>query len=108
MTSSSCAVCGASSTSGVRISRLVVEGRPLLLCRDHAAEVAAARPATFEEMRALFVGASIDVGSMIASGLMVERRSPIPRRSAEDRRAFPPRPEGRRHGFGRRATDPVD
>jgi len=108
MSESSCAVCGASSAAGVRISRLVMEGRPILLCRDHAAEVAAARPATFEEMRALFVGATLDVGAMISMGLMVERRSPVPRRGNDDRRAFPPRPEGRRRGFGRRATDPVD
>lgn len=85
-----------------------MEGRPLALCREHAATVATARPASFEELRALFVGASIDVGAMISMGLMVERRSPISRRSEADRRAFPPRPEGRRKGFGRRATDPVD
>ncbi|MEZ4294139.1 MAG: hypothetical protein R3B70_04115 [Polyangiaceae bacterium] len=108
MSSSSCAVCGASSATGVRMSRLVMEGRPLLLCRDHATVVAAARPATFEDMRALFVGAAIDMEAMIRTGLMVERRSPIPRRMAEDRRAFPPRPEGRRRGYGRRVTDPAD
>jgi len=85
-----------------------MEGRPISLCRDHARTVAVARPATIEELRALFVGAAIDIGAMIASGLMVERRSPISRRASEDRRAFPPRPEGRRHGYGRRATDPVD
>ncbi len=108
MSESSCAVCGARSGSGVRVSRLVMEGRPILLCRDHAAAVAAARPATFEDLRALFVGAAIDVGAMISMGLMVERRSPIPRRTSEDRRAFPPRPEGRRRSSGRRATDPTD
>jgi len=85
-----------------------MEGRPIPLCREHAAIVAASRPATFEELRALFVGASIDIEAMIRSGLMIERRSPIPRRDAEDRRAFPPRPEGRRKSFGRRASDPVD
>lgn len=108
MNGAACAVCGATSATGVRISRLVVEGRPLVLCRDHAAEVATARPATFEELRALFRGSAIDVGAMISSGLLVERRSPIPRRAPDDRRAFPPRPEGRRVGQGRRATDPRD
>ncbi len=106
--SDACAVCGASKAAGTKISRLVMEGRPIPLCRDHAAVVAAARPASFEELRTLFVGAKIDIAAMISHGLMVERRSPIERRTAEDRRAFPPRPEGRRHGFGRRAADPVD
>ncbi|MBK8252383.1 MAG: hypothetical protein IPK82_06905 [Polyangiaceae bacterium] len=108
MSATSCAVCGAGSTKSARMSRLVMEGRPIVLCRDHAAIVAASRPATFEEFRQLFVGASIDIEAMIRSGLMVERRSPIQRREAVDRRAFPPRPEGRRRGFGRRITDPVD
>jgi hypothetical protein len=54
------------------------------------------------------VGARIDVEAMIRTGLMVERRSPIPRRTEDDRRAFPPRPEGRRRGYGRRASDPTD
>jgi hypothetical protein len=108
MNEQACVVCGASSATGVRVCRLVMEGRPLVLCRAHAATVAAARPATFEEMRALFVGAQIDVGAMISMGLMVERRSPIARRANDDRRAFPPRPEGRRRSYGRRATDPSD
>lgn len=34
------------------------------------------------------------------------QRSLLPRR-AEDRRVFPPRPEGRRKGAGRRRADPV-
>lgn len=108
MSECQCVVCGAPMLSGNKVSRLVMEGRPLVLCRDHAAVVAAARPATFEEMRTLFVGARIDIEAMIRTGLMVERRSPIPRRTEDDRRAFPPRPEGRRHGFGRRASDPID
>jgi hypothetical protein len=37
-----------------------------------------------------------------------ERRKTPDRRASEDRRALPPRPEGRRHGGGRRKTDPVD
>ncbi|MFO0586401.1 MAG: hypothetical protein U0441_02615 [Polyangiaceae bacterium] len=106
--SDACAVCGASKAGGAKISRLVMEGRPIPLCRDHAGVVAAARPASFDELRALFVGAKIDIAAMISHGLMVDRRSPISRRGAEDRRAFPPRPEGRRRGFGRRATDPMD
>ena len=108
MSDASCAVCGSSKLNGAKISRLVMEGRPIPLCRDHASVVATARPASFEELRALFVGAAIDIEAMIRHGLMTERRSPISRRQAEDRRAFPPRPEGRRRGFGRRASDPLD
>jgi hypothetical protein len=75
---------------------VVIEGRALRLCRAHAARVAAAAPETFEALRALFRGADGD------------RRSPIPRRGFEDRRVFPPRPEGRRMSGGRRATDPAE
>ncbi|UQA61254.1 hypothetical protein [Polyangium aurulentum] len=84
------------------MSRVYVEGRSLSLCRTHAATVIAARPATFEELRALFVGISI------RRGTQVERRSPIPRRAGDDRRMLPPRPEGRRMASGRRATDRDD
>jgi hypothetical protein len=108
MSATPCAVCGSKATAGTKISRLVVEDRPIPLCREHAAVVAAARPASFEALRTLFVGATIDIEAMIRTGLMVERRSPISRRASDDRRAFPPRPEGRRRGFGRRASDPVD
>ncbi|WP_437673670.1 hypothetical protein [Sorangium sp. So ce131] len=88
-----------------RMARVVIQGRALSLCRTHAATVAVEMPATFEEMRALFVG--LKRGGQPAPGEpAVERRSPIARRSPEDRRVFPPRPEGRRIGGGRRATDP--
>jgi hypothetical protein len=80
------------------MSRVVVEGRMLSLCRDHAATVVASMPETFDDLRALFVGAGVDLAG--------ERRSPLDRRSPEDRRVFPPRPEGRRMGGGRRAGDP--
>ncbi|WP_437777957.1 hypothetical protein [Sorangium sp. So ce1097] len=86
------------------MARVVIQGRSLSLCRPHAATVAAAMPETFEEMRALFVG--LQRGQEAQDDAFVERRSPIPRRSPEDRRVFPPRPEGRRLSGGRRATDP--
>jgi hypothetical protein len=108
MSETPCAVCGSAKAGGSKISRLVMEGRPIPLCRQHAAIVAAARPASFEELRTLFVGATLDIEAMIRTGLMVERRSPISRRDSDDRRAFPPRPEGRRRGFGRRVSDPAD
>lgn len=88
-----------------RMARVVIQGRALCLCRTHAATVAAAMPETFEEMRALFVGVRRS-GEPLPADVPFERRSPIPRRSLEDRRVFPPRPEGRRMGGGRRATDP--
>ncbi|AKT43960.1 hypothetical protein [Chondromyces crocatus] len=103
--STRCAVCGGEERPGSGLLRVIVELRTLLLCRSHAATVMAAMPETFEELRALFVGAVPTMDS-IYSGL--ERRSPISRRAPEDRRAFPPRPEGRRRASGRRATDMAD
>jgi hypothetical protein len=37
-----------------------------------------------------------------------ERRKIPDRRARDDRRGLPPRPEGRRHGGGRRKGDPVE
>src|SRR5262245_35765955 len=98
-----CAVCGERARNVTRMSKVVVEGRALELCSAHAATVVAAMPETFEDLRALFVG----MGGGPGAGVR-ERRSPIPRRVGDDRRVFPPRPEGRRKNGGRRATDPVD
>ena len=91
-------MCAGPAAPGTRMSRVVVEGRALQLCRTHAATVVAAMPETFEDLRGLFVGAGVDL----------ERRSPIERRAPEDRRVFPPRPEGRRNSAGRRAGDARD
>jgi hypothetical protein len=94
-----CVVCAASGqvrTSPNRLSRVIVQGRTIHLCREHAARVAIRMPTTWDELRAIFAGAT-------------ERRSPIPRRiDSTDRRLFPPRPEGRRRSFGRRNIDPID
>lgn len=110
-----CAVCGARAALGTRMSKVVVEGRALELCRTHASTVVAAMPETFEDLRALFVDAGVDLharachdGGSTAKPPGSERRSPIHRREPEDRRVFPPRPEGRRHSSGRRAGDPRD
>ncbi|HEY4117911.1 MAG TPA: hypothetical protein VGM56_08650 [Byssovorax sp.] len=100
-----CGVCGAKTGQGARMSRVVIEGRTLELCRTHAANVLAEMPETFEELRAMFVGVALDVDAMIRLGTMIERRSPIPRRDDDDRRVFPPRLEGRRMATGRRAAD---
>lgn len=102
-----CAVCGASAPGATGMSRVIIQGRALWLCLDHATTVAVAMPETFEQMRALFVQpAAADDG--IARGSMADRRSPIDRRRRDDRRVFPPRAEGRRMAYGRRATDPID
>jgi hypothetical protein len=101
-----CAVCGPGAAGG-RMSRVVVEGRTLQLCRAHAATVVAAMPETFEDLRGLFVGTGADLDRPPALPFP-ERRSPIERRTPEDRRVFPPRPEGRRLGSGRRAGDARD
>lgn len=100
-----CAVCGCEERSGAGLSRVIIQMRVLLLCRTHAATVVAAMPETFEELRALFAGAAPLAAAAYAGP---ERRSPITRRAPEDRRVFPPRPEGRRRNGGRRASDPLD
>ena len=108
---SCCAVCGSAATAGARMSRVVIEGRSLELCQSHTATVVSAMPETFEDLRALFVGVTaIDATPLTAppSSQTEERRSPIDRRGVENRRTFPPRPEGRRRDDGRRATDPRD
>jgi hypothetical protein len=64
-----------------------------VLCREHAGMVAIHMPKTWDDFRAIFIG-------------KVDRRSPIPRRLENDnRRVFPPRPEGRRASYGRRKVD---
>jgi|GEM_PF-528106 len=104
-TTERCAVCGCEERPGARLSRVIIQMRALLICRAHAATVVAAMPETFEELRALFVGV-VAVGDGTYTG--PERRSPLSRRTPDDRRIFPPRPEGRRRSSGRRATDPCD
>lgn len=103
-TVSRCAACGTTDPLGASMSRVVVDGVALSLCRAHAAMVAASLPATFEELRAVFRG--IETPLLAGAGPQgVERRSPIARRAELDRREFPPRPEGRRASSGRRAGD---
>jgi len=68
-----------------------VAERTLTLCRAHAL-VLKGPLADTNELRALF----LETGG---------RRSLVGRREALDRRAFPPRPEGRRRGRDRRQSD---
>jgi hypothetical protein len=74
--------------SGV-IRRVLVEDRVVALCDVHAEAVLGSGVETIAALRALF----------IESG---GTRSLVPRRAPLDRRVFPPRPEGRRLGTGRR------
>ena len=79
-----------------RISRVTIQARSMMLCREHAGQVAIHMPKTWEDFRAIFIGS-------------IDRRSPIPRRvDNDDRRVFPPRPEGRRISSGRRSVDDGD
>lgn len=100
-----CAACGTTDALGVSTSRVVVDGRTVALCRPHAAMVAASLPRTFEELREVFAGLESPLHGADAPPGGRERRSPISRRDAQDRREFPPRPEGRRMRAGRRASD---
>jgi hypothetical protein len=79
------------------MSRVVIQGRSLELCQAHASTVVEAMPKTFEDLLSLF-----------ADVIRAEPRSTKDRRAALDRREFPPRPEGRRLGFGRRAADSLE
>lgn len=93
----SCAVCGGGDSIRGRMSRVVIQGHALELCPPHATTVVAAMPKTFSDLLSLFVGV-----------IRAEPRSTKDRRAALDRREFPPRPEGRRLGFGQRGADPRD
>jgi hypothetical protein len=96
-----CVVCAARGRarrpSPDKISRVTIQHRTLLMCREHAGMVAIKMPRTWDDLRSLFSAPA-------------ERRSPIVRRTemSEDRRVFPPRPEGRRVKQGRRQSDPAD
>ena len=91
-----CAVCNTETPSN-KISRVVIEGHTIPLCREHAAAVATRMPRSFDELRELFR----ETGAEHPDA----RRSRLERRGSDDRRVFPPRPEGRRMEGGRRATD---
>jgi hypothetical protein len=83
-----CEVCGAAASAA---STLDDGLRRVVLCRAHAESAREAGAASIEAVRALFV----------ESG---GRRALLARR-ADERRLFPPRPEGRRLARGRRKTD---
>lgn len=93
MTSATKAVpCDVCHETGRQRTRLVFGERVVHLCPLHARVALRAEPTTLDELRALF-------------RVEGEQRSPLPRRAVQDRRMFPPRPEGRRVSDGRRASD---
>lgn len=88
-----CEVCSSPKPkAGRKLRRMLVGDRLVCLCDDHAKRVADAAPETPEQLLELFP----EPGG---------RRSLLDRRAPLDRRIFPPRPEGRRHGDGRRRRD---
>jgi hypothetical protein len=88
-----CEVCAAlGRTATGRNRRVLVGDRRVTLCRAHALVLEGLPLAGTDELRTLFR----EPGG---------KRSLVDRREALDRRAFPPRPEGRRRGGGRRPGD---
>jgi hypothetical protein len=85
----SCEVCGESVGA---LLRLDVGTRRIVLCQAHAERATIAGAASAEAVRALFIE---DAG----------RRALVSRRAEDERRVFPPRPEGRRIARGRRDAD---
>ncbi len=93
-----CPICGESDPAQVR--KVVVNNRDVFLCQLHATVVSRAKPASIEELKGLIRREREMNGK--------DRRAPIDRRGTQpDRRVFA-RPEGRRMGWGRRASDPRD
>jgi hypothetical protein len=92
----SCEVCAslaaATATTAHKLRRVLVDGRIVALCEEHARLARSASVESIAELSRLFTEPD-------------GRRSLVPRRSPLDRRVFPARPEGRRASFGRRGTD---
>jgi hypothetical protein len=96
-----CEICTGTFLSGGKVPtsagpmrRLFVEGRIVALCPEHAEAALAEGVERVQDLCASFREAS-------GARSLIDRRSPL------DRRLFPPRPEGRRRGRGRRDTDPT-
>lgn len=100
LTEAPCVACNVILPSS-KLSRVVIDGRTVLFCREHASKIATRMPRTYEDLRRLF----LEEGQQGAQGDQPARRSVLERRGNDDRRAFPPRPEGRRMEGGRRAGD---
>ena len=84
-----CAVCPETDD----LTGVIVAGTEILLCEKHIVKLGDTSPSSFDDLTEFFAALGSD------------RRSE-PNRRTEDRRAFPPRPEGRRYNMGRRDDDP--
>ncbi len=83
-----CAICPpVDSLVGIVVSR-----RQLHLCEQHHDLLDGRQPQSFDELAAIFAVPGLD-------------RRAEPDRRVDERRHFPPRPEGRRMGSGRRRDD---
>lgn len=82
-----CEVCASLSTEGEnaaqKLRRIRVEGRLVVLCEAHAAQLTPGATRSLEALRETFTEPE-------------GRRSLVGRRATADRRMFPARPEGRR------------
>jgi hypothetical protein len=85
----SCEVCGEASGA---LTSIDSDLRRVVLCQAHAESAQREGTRSVEALRALFVEAE-------------GRRALLARRAEDERRMFPPRPEGRRLSRGRRKSD---
>jgi hypothetical protein len=85
-----CCVC----PSADDLTGVVVAGQNLLLCGNHRRKLGDRQPESFDDLAAFF------------GTLGADRRRTVGDRRREERRMFPPRPELRRYGMGRRKGDP--
>ena len=83
-----CEICGRSGG----VSRIDFGTRLISLCKADAERAKQAGARAPEALRQLFIEAD-------------GRRALLPRRALDERRMFPPRPEGRRRDDGRRGSD---
>lgn len=87
-----CVACGFRSAG--RLELMHVEGHTYGFCKHHARQLGPDTPST-----------TYDLAERLGR-IALDRRGDHDRRRQQDRRWFPPRPEGRRHDGGRRADDP--
>lgn len=87
-----CEVCSVAGVEQPSSAQFVSSERCVWLCEAHAEVARLEGVTTLDELRSLFREPR-------------GQRCVLPRRADEERRVFPPRPEGRRRGPGRRRAD---